>query len=83
MGHHPRSGSSARDRRSNGAGLGIYFLLGGSTYVFFYFFHDLPPSAPRLHLEIPVMAEVWLPLGLGFAILNKSQNERPAANVPD
>jgi hypothetical protein len=61
---------------------GIYFLLMGSTYVFFYFFHNLPPSAPRFHLEIPVMAEVWLPLGLGFAILNKSQNDRSAANVP-
>jgi hypothetical protein len=61
---------------------GIYFLLMGSTYVFFYFFHNLPPSAPRLHLEIPVMAEVWLPLGLGFAILNKSQNDRSAANLP-
>ena len=61
---------------------GIYFLLVGSTYVFFYFFHNLPPSAPRLHLEIPVMAEVWLPLGLGFAILNKSQNDLSSANVP-
>ena len=61
---------------------GIYFLLMGSTYVFFYFFHNLPPSAPRLHLELPVMAEVWLPLGLGFAILNKSQNDRSAAHVP-
>jgi hypothetical protein len=61
---------------------GIYFLLMGSTYVFLHFFHNLPPSAPRLHLEIPVMAEVWLPLGLGFAILNKSQNDPSAANVP-
>jgi hypothetical protein len=61
---------------------GIYFLLTGSTYVFFCFFHNLPPSPPRLHLEIPVMAEVWLPLGLGFAVLNKSQNDRSAANIP-
>jgi hypothetical protein len=54
-----------------------------STYVLFHFFNTLPTSAPRLHLEMPVMAEVWLPLGLGFAILNKSQNGRSAANVPD
>jgi hypothetical protein len=62
---------------------GIYFLLMASTYVLFHFFNTLPTSAPRLHLEMPVMAEVWLPLGLGFAILNKSQNGRSAANVPD
>jgi hypothetical protein len=37
---------------------GIYFLLMGSGNVFFYFFHNLSPSAPRLHLEVPVMAEV-------------------------
>jgi len=60
---------------------GIYFLLLFSSYVFYYFFHNLPPSAPRLHLEIPVMAEVWVPLGLGFAILNKSQNDPSLANV--
>ena len=54
---------------------GIYFLLMGSGYVFFYFFHNLSSSAPRLHLEVPVMAEVWLPLGLGFAMINKPQND--------
>jgi hypothetical protein len=59
---------------------GIYFLLMGSGYVFFYFFHNLSPSAPRLHLEVPVMAEVWLPLGLGFAMINKPQNDL-SANV--
>jgi hypothetical protein len=61
---------------------GIYFLLMASTYFMFYFFHNLPPSTPRLHLEIPVMAQVWLPLGLGFAILNKSQNGHSSGNVP-
>ena len=59
---------------------GIYFLLLGSGHVFFYFFHNLSSSAPRLHLEVPVMAEVWLPLGLGFAMINKPQNDR-SANV--
>ena len=52
---------------------GIYFLLMGSGYVFFYFFHNLSSSAPRLHLEVPIMAQVWLPLGLGFAMINKPQ----------
>jgi hypothetical protein len=60
---------------------GVYFLLMASTYFIFHFFHNLPPSAPRMHLEIPEMAEVWLPLGLGFAILNKSQSDLPSANV--
>jgi hypothetical protein len=60
---------------------GVYFLLMASTYFIFYFLHNLPPSAPRMHLEIPEMAEVWLPLGLGFAILNKSQSDLPSANV--
>jgi hypothetical protein len=59
---------------------GVYFLLMASTYVIFYFFHNLPPSAPRMHLEIPEMAGAWLPLGLGFAILNKSQNDTPFTN---
>jgi hypothetical protein len=59
---------------------GIYFLLMGSGNVFFYFFHNLSSSAPRLHLEVPVMAEVWLPLGLGFAMINKLQNDL-SANV--
>jgi hypothetical protein len=59
---------------------GIYFLLLGSGHVFFYFFHNLSSSAPRLHLEVPVMAEVWLPLGLGFAMINKPQNDL-SANV--
>jgi hypothetical protein len=60
---------------------GVYFLLMASAYFIFYFFHNLPPSAPRMHLEIPEMAGVWLPLGLGFAILNKSQNDLSSANV--
>jgi len=53
---------------------GVYFLLVASTYFIINFFHNLPPSAPRMHLEIPEMAGVWLPLGLGFAILNKPNN---------
>ena len=59
---------------------GIYFLLMGSGNVFFYFFHNLLSSAPRLHLEVPVIAEVWLPLGLEFAMINKPQNDL-SANV--
>jgi hypothetical protein len=60
---------------------GIYFLLMASTYFIYYVFHNLPPSAPRLHLEIPEMAQVWLPLGLGFAMLNKSQSDLSSPNV--
>ena len=45
-----------------------------STYFMFYFLLS-SASAPRLHLEVPVMAEVWLPLGLGFAMINKPQND--------
>ena len=59
---------------------GVYFLLMASTYVMFYFFRNLPPSAPRMHLEIPEMAGAWLPLGLGFAILDKSQNDTPSVD---
>jgi hypothetical protein len=57
----------------------IYSLLMGSGYVFFYLFHNRSSSAPRVQLEVPVMAEVWLPLGLGFAMINKPQNDFSAS----
>ncbi len=60
---------------------GVYFLLMASSYVIFYYFRNLPPSAPRMHLAIPEMAGPWLPLGLGFAILNKPKSDLSSANV--
>jgi len=51
---------------------GIYFLFISSTSFIFDFIHNLPPSAPRLHLEVSLMAQAGLPLGLSFAIVQSS-----------
>ncbi len=59
---------------------GIYFVLFSATYLLCLLYPCLPRSKSELLSVVMEISLFWLPLGLGFLIVNHSNQEHPSWN---